>query len=122
MNFLLEVKKKAYFGLLIVASYAPFASVAMAAESKLTNLEGELQQDKLRAQLQATRNALLPFGVSRMSLSESKKRFLLMNPSMSGLEAENAFVRAVLMLKESGLLFIDERNVLSGPPSDHAPH
>lgn len=108
---------KKIFNLLIMAlSYAPIASISVAAHAKLGEMNGEDQSLILRKKLQTARSRLMPLGSRFSSIDQVIER----SASITGLQGNDleASVRAdIELLIDHGILEIKENMLISGVPS-----
>lgn len=105
--------------LMIFLSYAPIASVAVAAQAKASEMDGEDQLLVLRKQAIAARNRLMPEGHSSISFQDLIKRYKNMT-GLEGLELQQSMQKDIQILIERGALEVNEDSVISGSPSHFA--
>jgi hypothetical protein len=104
--------------LMVALSYAPMATVAVAAQGKANELEGEIQSFKLKQKLDGARFRLLPTYHVSTSFESAEKRY----SELTGLEGEDltrAMEEDIENLLEAGLIQVDEKNIRASGPSEH---
>ena len=105
-------------GVLLGLAMAPLASVSLAAESKLSELEGEQQADELRKALREAYGSLFPEGLVQVSVRTAYDRFIEVRGLPGGeLSTDDAFMNTLLLLESHGILQINEKMLSGGPPS-----
>jgi len=114
--------KKTIKILLALLSYFPINSVAVAAQSKLNEVDLEIRNQVLRQELQelqAARNRLIPTGSSFNTIKDAKERASKITGLVDGQLDEQVQIDLQL-LKNSGLIQFDEKHILSAGPSEYA--
>jgi hypothetical protein len=105
--------------LMIILSYAPIATVSVAAQARASEIEG---QDQTTILLKASREArfrLLPDGASRSSLEDVKQRYQDLT-GLTGAESAIRMKQDIDLLLSNGLVQFDEKELRSSGPSQFA--
>ncbi len=101
---------------LIILTYAPIKTVAVAAQSKISEMAGEGQHAVLMKAVKNARYRILPDGHTFISLEDSKKRYAELT-GLHGLELQQQMKRDVQLLVNHNLLQVNEKFAMSQGPS-----
>lgn len=102
--------------LMVLLSYSPIATVAVAAQAKANEIEGEDQNVKLIKSLQQARNRILPDGFMVSSIEDSKRRY----GQLTGLDGQaltDNMKNDIELLLNNGLIQLNEKEILAHGPS-----
>jgi hypothetical protein len=130
----MNLKKNLEKVFLYVLTMVPMASVALAAESKLTDLINEEARNRvhgfdlnapprpaslytLKAVFQSTREVIIPSFMTSITKEAARERYGKQNPGLSGAEVDAEFEKTLQMLQELGMISTNEREVVSKGPS-----
>lgn len=110
--------------LISILSYVPITSVAVAAQMKCNEIDGVLQNEKLKKQILDARKRILRKNQLKIDFQESYERYinLLKNDSES-LSIDSltlSFLKDIELLIENGHIVIDEKEIRAHGPSEHA--
>ncbi len=105
--------------LMIILSYAPIATVAVAAQARASEIEGEDQTMILIKASREARYRLLPDGVSRSSLEDVKQRYKELT-GLAGTDLAIKMKEDLDLLLINGLVQLDEKELRSSGPSQFA--
>lgn len=105
--------------MMVVLSYAPIATVAIAAQAKASELDGEAQNIRLRENITGARYRLLPTFQMSSTIDDARTRYAKVT-GLEGDELETALTRDINALTNAGLLQFNEKYILAGGPSEHA--
>lgn len=103
--------------MLVLLSYAPIASVAVAAQAKANEMDGEAQTIKMRTAIQAARFRLMPSGKTSISAQQAAERYAAVT-GLQGEELQQGMIDDLRLLQFSGYLQSDETNFVSQGPSE----
>lgn len=104
--------------IMVLLSYAPIATVAVAAESKLAELEGDNQIFLMKKNMQEARHRLIPpYNVST-TMDAARIRYSLIT-GLQGDALENAMKFDLDMLSKSGLIRYNELKLDGVGPSEY---
>jgi hypothetical protein len=104
--------------LMLILSYSPIASVAVAAQAKANEIEGESQSYKVQQVIREARSRLIPFGQASVSLEEARDLYSK-KTGLQGDELETNMQSDLNFLKNSGLIVVSEKAIVSSGPSEH---
>ena len=99
-----------------ILALLPVASIATAAESALSEREGQVRSDRLRAELFRARRILFPEGNRRVSIVDAYERvraLLTRGKSPSPATVDEEMQRLVLLLLDNGMIQMDEKQITS---------
>lgn len=108
--------KKIIKTILSLLALSPSSSVAFAAESKLIELESEVNVDDLRNDIMNSRKMLFKEGVMYTTIDEARRRFMDMTSSE---DPELEFQETIELLESQGLISVDEKEIMSYGPSHY---
>ena len=111
--------KKMTKWMMVLLSYAPIATVAVAAQAKANEIEGELQSYRIANRTQGLRSKILAQFQMSSSMDEAKQRY----SEMTGLQVadlEDSMANDLELLRKAGLIQYDEKLIVAGNPSEHA--
>ncbi|MFN8791436.1 MAG: hypothetical protein ACK5Y2_08285 [Bdellovibrionales bacterium] len=106
---------------LLLLSYAPISSVAVAAQSKISEIEGEVQLLRLQQTIDGARFRILPNYQMTSSIADAKKRYHDLT-GLTGAQLEYSFAADLDNLASLGLIQFDEKKILAMGPSEYAAH
>jgi hypothetical protein len=107
--------------LMILLSYSPIVTIAVAAQAKASEIEGEGQNEVLMKELRSARTRILPDGHTGASIEQVITRY----GAITGLEGENlktSLSRDLQILIDQGIIHANEKEVLSSGPSQYQMH
>ena len=102
--------------LLIVLSYAPIATVAVAAQSKVSEIEGEDQNLLLRQSVREARYRSLPEGHTLTTFEAALKHHAEVT-GLQGHELQQSLLNDIELMMESGYIQVDEKMIVASSPS-----
>jgi len=105
--------------LMIILSYSPIATVAVAAQARANEIEGESQSLNIREMVRAARARLIPAGYVSTTMEDARNLF----SSKTGLDGADLDVKMredLDLLMKSGLIQFDEKTIMASGPSEHA--
>lgn len=102
--------------LLIVLSYTPIATVAVASQSKSSEIEGEDQNLILRKIVSEARSRVLPEGHALTTFEAALKRHAKVT-GLQGQELKNSLLSDIELMIESGYIQVDEKMIVASSPS-----
>lgn len=105
--------------MMVLLSYAPIATVAVAAQAKASEIEGEEQNMILLKAARAARCRLIPDGHTAISFENAKKRYF----DLTGLNGEDLDRNMNIDLQtliDRGAIKMDEKGMVSAGPSQFA--
>lgn len=105
--------------LMILLSYAPIATVAVAAQAKASEIEGEAQNVLLLKLARDTRYRLLPDGHTTIHFEDAKKRYSQVT-GLQGMELEKGLTKDLQFMLDQGLVQLNEKGMISSGPSQFA--
>ena len=105
--------------LMVLLSYVPIATVAVAAQAKANELTGEIQSVKIKNELDGARFRLLPTYQMGISLEDSRKRYIELT-GLKGEQLDYYMARDLYNLASKGLIQFDEKKIVAMGPSEHA--
>lgn len=111
--------KSVFRVLLAILSYAPIATVAIAAQAKASEVDGESQNQILIKNLQAARYRVVPMGPGDITHEDSKKRYADLT-GLTGDELEANRNEDINLLVNHGLIQINEKGLVTMGPSMYA--
>jgi hypothetical protein len=103
--------------MMILLSYAPIGSVAVAAQAKANEIDGEAQTIKIQTAIQAARFRLMPSGETSVSPQQAADRYAAVT-GLQGEELQRSMLDDLRLLQFSGYLQVDEANFVSQGPSE----
>lgn len=104
--------------LMIALSYTPIASVAVVAQAKASELEGEIQSIKFLQSIEGARFRILkPYHMST-TMDEARRRYSDIT-GLQGIALEQNLAYDLERLKLSGLIKFNERYIEGMGPSEH---
>ena len=105
-------------------SILPISSVALAAESRLTETEGNVSSHVTLAKMDLqnpiilqARRAIFKVMQSKVTVADATTRFRSLHPELSGAEIDLEFQSALRLLAEKGMITINEKEIVSHIPS-----
>lgn len=104
---------------MVMLSYAPIATVAIAAHAKANELDGEAQNERVRENITGARFRLLPTLQMVSTIDAARIRYARLT-GLQGEELEIAMERDINALANAGLLQFNEKYLKAGGPSEHA--
>lgn len=104
---------------MVILSYAPIATVAIAAHAKANELDGEAQNERVREPITGARFRLLPTLQMASTIDAARIRYARLT-GLQGEELENAMARDINALADAGLLQFNEKYLVAAGPSEHA--
>lgn len=104
---------------MVMLSYAPLATVAIAAHAKANELDGEAQNERVRASVTGARYRLLPTFHMSSTIDDARIRYAQVT-GLEGEELESSMARDINALADAGLLQFNEKYLVAGGPSEHA--
>lgn len=105
--------------LMVLLSYAPIATVAVAAQARANELEGEIQSFKLRQEIQGARFRVLPTYHMGSSMEDARKRYAEIT-GLKGDDLEIGLANDLYNLSKHGLIQFDEKKIQAMGPSEYA--
>lgn len=105
--------------IMVMLSYAPIATVAIAAHAKANELDGEAQNERVRENITGARYRLLPTFHMSSTIDAARIRYAKVT-GLEGEELESAMAKDVNALVNAGLLQFNEKYIVAGGPSEHA--
>lgn len=102
--------------LLIVLSYTPIATVAVASQSKSSEIEGEDQNLILRKIVNKTRSRVLPKGHTLTTFEATLKRHAKVT-KLQKQKLKNNLLSDIELMIESGYIQVDEKMIVASSPS-----
>lgn len=105
--------------LLLLLSYAPIATVAVAAQAKASEMDGEDQNTLLVKVTRETRHRLLPDGHTSISYENLNRRYTAIT-GLTGAELERSIASDVQTLIDRGSIRLNEKGIVSEGPSQFA--
>lgn len=107
--------------LMALLSYAPIATVAVAAQSKASEIDGEDQNLVLLKAFRESRYRLLPDGQVALSIETAKKRYAKIT-GLDGVDLEQSMNQDIQFMVENGLIQLNEKGIVSNGPSQFSIH
>ncbi|RYZ84650.1 MAG: hypothetical protein EOP04_17605 [Proteobacteria bacterium] len=104
--------------MMIVLSYAPITSIAVAAHAKANEIDGEMQSTRLQSAERAARHRLIPTGEMGTTMLNAVSRYSQIT-GLVGEPLKQSMSLDLYLLKKAGLIEFDEKNILSGGQSEH---
>lgn len=104
--------------LMVLLSYAPIATVAVAAQAKANELEGEIQSFKLRQKIQGARFRLIPTYHMGTSMEAARKRYAEIT-GLKGKDLDLSIKNDLNKLSDEGLIQFDEKKIQAMGPSEY---
>jgi hypothetical protein len=105
--------------LLLLLSYAPIATVAVAAQAKASEIEGEEQNAVLLKAARAARFRLMPDGHMAISYENAQKRYAELT-GLKGNDLSKSMAVDLQTLIDRGAIQLDEKGMVSAGPSQFA--
>jgi len=105
--------------LMVLLSYAPIATVAVAAQAKASEIDGEEQNLVLLKAFRKTRYRLMPDGLAAISIERAKKRYAKVT-GLHGVDLEQSINQDIQFMLENGLIQINEKDIIPNGPSQFA--
>lgn len=102
--------------LMILLSYAPIATVAVAAQAKASEIDGEDQNTVLLKAAREARYRLLPDGHAKISFENAQKRYGKIT-RLKGNELNEEMAFDLQLLIDRGAIQLDEKGIFSIGPS-----
>ena len=110
--------KRVFKSLMMILSYSPIATVAVAAQAKASEIEGEMQSNLNLEAAKAVRPFLLPADVTSTSVQEALDRY----SRKTGLQGDDLVKAArddLNLMSKAGLIQYDEKMIMAMGPSEH---
>lgn len=104
---------------LILLTYVPISSVAVAAQAKVSEIEGESQTAKLLEYARNVRARLLPDGHFAIDHATLRSRYSKLT-GLDGVELEQNLAQDIKFLVEGGYLHVNEKFLVASSPSQAA--
>lgn len=114
-----EFMKRLIKAVLIILSYVPVTTVAMAAQAKVSEIEGENQNAILRKKLQIARSRVFKAGSTSATFEEIFKVHSEQT-RFSGPEFKQSLEEDLQFLQDNGYIQFNETGVISSSPSQYA--
>ena len=111
------MKSRIFRVFLILASLIPLASVQVAAQSSLTDIDGEEQQDKFKQRIAKARKLLFPNDELTISREKALENLRISLNTEDPDVLNEVLDENVYILLENGLVDWNEKNVLARVPS-----
>ena len=111
--------KRAVRLLMVFLSYSPIATVAVAAQAKASELDGEAQVAKFLSEIKGARYRLLPTYQMNSSMEEARARYAKIT-GLTGDEADQRMMQDLVNLSNAGLIQFNEKGIAGSGPSEHA--
>lgn len=111
--------KRIFRTMMVILSYAPIATVAIAAHAKANELEGEAQNERVRENIVGARYRLFPTYQMVSTIEASRIRYSELT-GLQGTELETAMTKDIKALTKAGLLQFNEKYLRAMGPSEHA--
>lgn len=105
--------------LMLLLSYAPIATVAVAAQAKASEIEGEEQNTVLLKAARAARFRLMPDGHTSISYENALKRYTELT-GLKGNDLSKSMAVDLQTLIDRGAIQLDEKGMVSAGPSQFA--
>ena len=105
--------------MMVMLSYAPIATVAIAAHAKANELDGEAQNERVRPNITGARYRLLPTLQMVSTIEAARIRYSQLT-GLEGQELDEAMAKDINNLADAGLLQFNEKYLKAGGPSEHA--
>ena len=105
--------------LLLLLSYAPIATVAVAAQAKASEIDGEEQNTVLLKAARAARFRLMPDGHTSISYEKAQKRYIDLT-GLKGNDLSRSMAVDLQILIDRGAIQLDEKGMVSAGPSQFA--
>lgn len=104
---------------LIFLTYIPISSVAVAAQAKVSEIEGENQTSKLLEYARSVRARLLPEGHFAIDQATLRSRYSKLT-GLQGSVLEQNLAQDIQFLVEGGYLHVNEKFLVASSPSQAA--
>lgn len=105
--------------LLLLLSYAPIATVSVAAQAKVNEMDGEDQNTLLLKVAMQARSRLLPDGHTSVSYENARERHAKLT-GLKGADLEQSLAVDLQTLIDRGAIRLEERGIVSAGPSQYA--
>jgi len=105
--------------MMLLLSYAPIATVAVAAQAKASEIDGEEQNTVLLKAARAARYRLLPDGHTAISYENAQKRYIDLT-GLKGNDLSKSMAVDLQILIDRGAIQLDEKGMVSAGPSQFA--
>lgn len=105
--------------LMLLLSYAPIATVAVAAQAKASEIDGEEQNTVLLKAARSARFRLMPDGHTAISYENALKRYSELT-GLKGNDLSQGMAVDLQMLIDRGAIQLDEKGMVSAGPSQFA--
>ena len=105
--------------MMLLLSYAPIATVAVAAQAKASEIEGEEQNTVLLKAARAARFRLMPDGHTAISYENALKRYTELS-GLKGNDLSRGMAVDIQILIDRGAIQLDEKGMVSAGPSQFA--
>ncbi len=105
--------------MMLLLSYAPIATVAVAAQAKASEIDGEEQTTVLLKAARAARYRLMPDGHSAISYENAQKRYTDLT-GLKGNDLSKSMAVDLQILIDRGAIQLDEKGMVSAGPSQFA--
>lgn len=102
--------------LLVILSYSPIATIAVAAQAKASEMDGQDQSVVLANSITAARQRVLPIGSSFSTMESARQRYKTLT-GLDGQQLDDNLKADLNMLREKGILNFDEKNLVGHGPS-----
>lgn len=102
--------------MLLILSYMPISSVAVAAYGKASEIEGENQKWILRETARQIRYLLLPTGQRQIDLESARQRYSELT-GLNGEVLDESFAKAIQFMMENGYIQMDEKTIITAGAS-----
>lgn len=105
--------------LMLLLSYAPIATVAVAAQAKASEIDGEEQNTVLLKAARSARFRLMPDGHTAISYENALKRYSELT-GLKGNDLSKGMAVDLQILIDRGAIQLDEKGMVSAGPSQFA--
>jgi hypothetical protein len=106
--------------LLTIVAYTPVKSLAHVAHSRISMIDAELQQVKLRNHLKFARQRLVPPGQYGTTISKALARYSMLTGLQGDALQENV-IADLEMLRKEGIIRYTDDLIMAASPSEHGP-
>ncbi len=104
--------------LLLLLSCAPIATVAVAAQAKANEMDGEDQNTLLLKIAMKARSRLLPDGYASVSYENARERYAKIT-GLKGADLEQSLAVDLQALIDRGAIRLEEQGIVSAGPSQY---
>lgn len=104
---------------MLLLSYAPIATVAVAAQAKASEIDGEEQNTVLLKAARAARFRLMPDGHTAISYENVQKRYAKLT-GLKGTDLSRSIAIDLQILLDREAIQLNEKGIISGGPSQFA--